>query len=291
MPLNPEMVGLRFPMFELSGNFAHVAPAGYGYAPGAGWSHGIMCNGNVQKLRISINHLAVRSLRFAIFVGSAVGWAIPATAAPSGGGSTQAPLISFNIASQPLESALAAFGNTTGEEVLYRTSLTAGRRSAKVQGLFTAKVALDTLLTGTGLIARYTTDNSFTITRQPVALRPKGDPAPSMSSELAKYGYFLGPAQAGILHAICSNPETRPGNYKISLKIWIGPSGAISDIALLASTGDSARDATIIGALQGQRVGPPPPAGMPQPIVMVIAPRSPDETGDCAPADGAEANP
>lgn len=187
--------------------------------------------------------------------------------------------ISFDIAAQPLEAALDAYGAASGVQVLYQTALTSGRRSANVQGLFTPKAALAVLLAGTGLAVRYTTEDSYTLVPQAAVASPRKVAAPP---DMATYGRFLGQAQARILEVLCRSAETRPGGYRITLKFWLDPSGAVLRSVLLDSTGSAQRDETILDALAHTRVGDAPPAQMPQPITMVIAARPPDLTGDCA---------
>ncbi|MEW6435564.1 MAG: TonB family protein [Pseudomonadota bacterium] len=210
-----------------------------------------------------------------------MGMAASARQNTDGGGLT-AP-ISFDIEAQPLEAALDAFGSATGIQVLYEASLAAGRRSTKVEGRFTPDIALGTLLIGTGLTARYTTDDAYTIVRKLPAADLAGKARLYAPPDFARYGHYLGLAQAGILDVLCRSAETRPGGYRLTLKFWIGPSGAIQKTALLDSTGNSSRDSAILGALEDTAVAAPPPADMPQPVTMMIARRSPDETGDCAP--------
>jgi hypothetical protein len=38
--------------------------------------------------------------------------------------------------------------------------------------------------------------------------------------------------------------------------------------------------------LDGLPLGVAPPAGLPQPVTLIILPRAPDVTQDCGPADG-----
>lgn len=190
----------------------------------------------------------------------------------------------FEIAPQPLEAALDAFSSISNVQVLYETSLTAERRSAELKGVFTPQAALDAMLAGTGLIAWHTTEDSYSLVRQQdgaLGSDISGRPPP----EIARYGRFLGAVQAALLETLCRRSETRPGRYKIALKFTVGSSGAVLQTSLLSSTGDRERDARIVGALEHLAVGEAPPAQLPQPITMVIAPRSPDETGDCASAD------
>jgi TonB family protein len=216
-------------------------------------------------------------------LGIAVAAMMPAWADANGTPTSQTAPISFDIGAQPLEAALDAYGAASGVQVLYRTSLTAGRHSARVHGVFMPEAALKVLLAGTGLTVRYTTNDSFTLVPQPV------DRSPAMAAtyrppDMMRYGDFLGAAQAGVLDVLCRNPETRPGRYRITIKFWVDPAGAVLKTALLASTGDAAHDDAIVDALSHMRVGEAPPADMPQPITMVISARPPDVTGDCAAA-------
>jgi TonB family protein len=236
------------------------------------------------------HHLTVTRLWLVALIGYAATWAVPAVASPSNNPAPPSRItpIPFNIPAQPLESALDAYGKISSEQVLYETSLTAGLRSTSVQGVFTPEAALSTLLTGTGLVARYTTMDAYTLMRAPA---PPSPGAPSIDADLVKYGPYLGAVQASILKAICETDGARPGAYQATLQFWIDPSGEITDVEVLTTTGDPDRDADILGALQNVTVGEGPPAGMPQPLTMAISPKSPNITGDCADADAAGGGP
>src|ERR1700737_4775934 len=54
----------------------------------------------------------------------------------------------FHIPAQPLASALQAYGQRTGIQVLYESNSAVGRSSAAVNGNFKPDAALDLLLTG-----------------------------------------------------------------------------------------------------------------------------------------------
>jgi hypothetical protein len=217
----------------------------------------------------------------AVFV--MVGTAASAAERVDGAGRDAA--IAFDVASEPLEQALDAFSSTSNMQVLYETSLTSGRRSTRIQGVFTPEAALDAMLAGTGLAAWHTTRDSFSlVVRRDVAALPDSDggrPPP----EITRYGHFLGIVQAGLLDTLCRSPRGRPGLYRIAVKFRIGPSGRILQTSLLSSTGDSDRDDEIVAALEHLTIAEAPPPELPQPITMVIAPRSPAATGDCASAD------
>jgi hypothetical protein len=233
----------------------------------------------LKKSEISIDPPWRRGLFLAACLGIVVETVMSARADERGSTTGDAAPISFDIAAQPLETALDAYGFASSVQVLYTTSLTAGRRSAKIRGILTPEVALRVLLAGTGLSARYTTDDSYTLVPQQEALGA-GTSAPDMS----RYGAFLGVAQAGVLDALCRNQETRPGSYRVTIKFWLNAAGAIAKTTLLDSTGDATRDDAIINALSHASISKVPPADLPQPITMVIVARTPDVTGDCTTA-------
>lgn len=223
-------------------------------------------------------------------VASAVLAMAGAAAAEQAGGREKAGSFAFDIVPQPLEAALDVFSSTSNVQVLYETSLTSGRHSANVQGVFTPEAALKAMLAGSGLIAWHTTQDSFSLVpRQNVA--SLGDNAPGRSPpEIARYGHFLGVVQAGLLDALCRNAQTRPGQYKVAIRFTVGSSGEVLLTSLVSSTGDRKRDAQIVAAVERLTVSEAPPSQLPQPITMVIAPRPPDLTGDCASADRMRAN-
>ncbi|PAM96970.1 hypothetical protein CJI59_37590, partial [Streptomyces sp. Alain-F2R5] len=79
---------------------------------------------------------------------------------------TRAP-IDFDIAAQPLVSALDAYSAATGLQVVYDATLAEGRRAQAVRGSMAADVALQLLLEDTGLVAVYAATNAFTIVPAP----------------------------------------------------------------------------------------------------------------------------
>jgi hypothetical protein len=183
--------------------------------------------------------------------------------------------VAYDIPSQSLGGALDVYAAASGAQVLYETSLTAGRTSAPVQGTFTPEAALRILLTDTGLTARRTDVDAITILREP----REAAEAPAIVPDAR----FLGALQAGILDALCRGGETRPGNYRMALQLWIGPAGGIQRASLLSSTGDEARDAALTSLLQKVSTGARPPPGLKQPVTLAIVPRSPLQQSECAP--------
>jgi hypothetical protein len=194
--------------------------------------------------------------------------------------------LDFNIPSQPLDSALQIYGDQAGVQVLYESQLAVDRRSAAVQGRFSAAAALDLLLSGTGLIVREVRPSSITIAlpaqrsdnAPPSLLRKPADlsigeirvHAPARSIETSGLQDYNAAIQLDIQKALKKNPRTRSGSYRAVLDLWIDPSQTIQRTALLQSTGDSTRDAAIAAALQGVTINHQPPPHTPQPIRIAV---------------------
>ena len=69
----------------------------------------------------------------------------------------------FNIASQPLGTALNAFAEATGWQVNVPTELITGRTSSGISGSYQPEEALQALLAGTGMTYRVTDTNAVTL--------------------------------------------------------------------------------------------------------------------------------
>jgi len=71
----------------------------------------------------------------------------------------------FNIAAQPLDSALSQFGALTGIQVIYDSNLSRSIRSNPVSGTLTPRAALERMLWSSGLSPRFTGGQTVTLTR------------------------------------------------------------------------------------------------------------------------------
>jgi hypothetical protein len=185
---------------------------------------------------------------------------------------TRAP-IDFDIAAQPLVSALDAYSAATGLQVVYDATLAEGRRAQAVRGSMAADVALQLLLEDTGLVAVYAATNAFTIVPAP---------APRQAASMRGFMPYLAAVQGRVEEAFCRSSLTAPGGYRIKFRFWIGHGGEVLQPQLLGSTDDRARDQAIAALLRSVVIGRPPPPDMPQPVMMAVSPRPPAETGDCA---------
>ena len=86
----------------------------------------------------------------------------------------QTDVQSFDIAPQPLSSALLAFAEQSGLEVLFDARVAQDQTSPGLRGSYTQEQALQRLLAGSGLSFRYVSANSVTLER-PVA-EPQSGP-------------------------------------------------------------------------------------------------------------------
>jgi hypothetical protein len=194
--------------------------------------------------------------------------------------------LDFNIPSQPLESALQAYGDQAGVQVLYESQLAVDRRSTAVNGKLPAATALGLLLSGTGLVVREARPSSITLAlptqRSDNALRqyPQGPAdlsigeirvrAPVRATETSGLQDYNAAIQMDIQKALKKNPRTRSGSYRAVLDLWIDPAQTIQRTALLQSTGDSNRDAAIAVALQGVTINHQAPPHTRQPIRVAV---------------------
>jgi outer membrane receptor protein involved in Fe transport len=70
---------------------------------------------------------------------------------------------SFDIPAQPVQTAISALGRQAGIQIIAARNATQGKRANAVRGNMTVTQALDRLLQGTGLVARQTGAQTFTV--------------------------------------------------------------------------------------------------------------------------------
>ncbi|MDE1172064.1 MAG: TonB C-terminal domain-containing protein [Parvibaculaceae bacterium] len=195
----------------------------------------------------------------------------PVTAAGQGDAAGHGGRFSFDIPPQPLASALDSYSAITGREIFCDGDLVLGRRSSEVSGMLTPDAALKALLRDSGFVPRVTGPHSFTVMPAP---QGEGTGPVIASSASDEYQRYFAAVQAGLRQAFCRNPETRPGTYRLVVKFWMAPSGAVQHSELLGSTGNRERDRAFGAALQTLRIAQPSPAGLPQPLTMAILPHT-----------------
>lgn len=186
----------------------------------------------------------------------------------------------FDIDDQSLASALRAFGEQSGIAVLFDDALVAGRLSRGVHGTASPHDALRILLLGTGLGARFSSTNAFTVTADATAPTPGVPDAPAMardgSPSLGQGDAFL--IQASIAQALCARQDTRPGGFRLALQLWIDGSGTVERASALAPSDDPARDRRVLAAVRSVRL-PPRLSGM-SPVTVLLVP-SPASNESC----------
>ena len=185
----------------------------------------------------------------------------------------------FDIPAQPLVSALNAYATAAHLELFYDGSLAVGRVSSAVHGILSPSAALQELLRGTDFVARLSDSDTMTIEAAP---GPADMQLAEVKSRSVGYSAYLATIQASLRDAFCHSPTTRTGAEDVLVRLWIAPSGMVSRAELLSSTGAGQRDAAYTAALLSLDVGVPPPPAMPQPVTMMILPRSSPEAAGCA---------
>lgn len=194
----------------------------------------------------------------------------------------------FDIPRLPLAAALSRFHAQTGQSLLYDDAIAEGRLAGPLQGERTPEAALRELLAGSGIVVRYTSQAAFMLMR-PEA--PDAGSAPAAAATgtasasaatAARRGYYT-ELQARVTAALCGDPATMPGSYRLALNLWIDAEAPVVERVLLHPTGNERRDARIAARLTGLALASAPPAGLAQPIALLILPRQPAQTGDCRP--------
>lgn len=181
------------------------------------------------------------------------------------------PAFQFSITAQPLAAALDAYSATTGLELFYDGELAIGQRSNAVQGLLASDAALRVLLAGSGLVARATGPNSFTIA-----------PGPPSRVANAVYRSYFAIIETRVSKVLCAHSATRPGAADLLIQLWIAATGTVQRALLLDAPADRTRENAFATALRGVEIGTAPPAGLPQPITMAILSRGVGEPTGCA---------
>lgn len=191
----------------------------------------------------------------------------------------------YDISAQELSRALEAFSRSSGMAVLVDRQLTRGRRSIGVQGRLTATQALNTLLVGTGLMARYVRADAFTL--QVAQVAPVPLPAGSTSTGGQVGSSYALAIQSAIERRLCASPLTRPGDYRALLQVWIGRDGAVQHSRLITSSGDTRRDAALVDSVQHLRIERSPPSSLRQPVTLLLVPDSSGKRMECTQQEGA----
>jgi TonB family protein len=233
------------------------------------------------------HHLKVCVSRNAWLIGCALHLTLTANVAYGQSGAQSATVgtrtlpagyVVFDIPAQSLISALETYSTITGREILYNGKLVVDRRSAAIDGAYTPQVALSMLLEGTGLSPRYMANDALMLQAVPRSMPRNLAANTAPSTVVARY---YGRVQSRLKTAFCVDDRTQPGEYHVAVSFWIGATGLVSDVELLGSTGEAARDAMIDRTLRTLAIDAPPPPGFAQPVTLVVAPWSVGMTHAC----------
>jgi len=221
--------------------------------------------------KIALLPLTGRHLLLVLWVVSAFVWPGGGATATRDGANQQ---MNFDIPSLPLFQALARYGEISGFAVLVDSDLAANRRSAAIKGRFDPYSALRYLLQGTGLNAHYAGASAFTlVAASPGTQREReaaggGDVStPGLGGH--RFGVFL---QQSLLRALCQTPQTRPGNYRAVIQIWLNAQGLVERVRLIDSTGSLQRDNAILKQIKGLRLAGEMRVRLPQPLTILVLP-------------------
>ena len=178
---------------------------------------------------------------------------------------------SFEIPAKPLSEALEAFSSISGYQILLADHEYARVISRSVKGVFTPRAALGEIIDGSGLVARFTSQQAAILVRDvargTLPVRP----------ELQLYDARL---QNDILNGLCGNSLTRPGRFRLAMDVWVASSGRLDRVELLSSTGEAERDRAIVAALTAMRL-PRPPLGLEQPTTLLLSSNSAGDARAC----------
>lgn len=185
----------------------------------------------------------------------------------------------FDLPAQPLPSALESYSVASGWQVIYSGKLAAGQRSSEVKGDFTPGNALRMLLAGTGLMPQYKAEDGAILVPDPMATLSHAEIADDVDPSFKSY---YGHIQAKLERAFCASPQIRNGAYRVSFGFWIGPSGTVTRMVLLSSSGRADIDDGFSRVVRSLPIGVPPPAGFAQPVVLLV---TPELVGKCDAAE------
>ena len=191
-------------------------------------------------------------------------------------------IVRFDLPAQPLDAALVAFGEVTGYSVLVSRQLAAGRVAAPVRGGYTPTEALQRLLVGTQLGARFSGSNAFTLLAladAPVAPVPAPAEAAPATPPLQGYAAIV---QRSLTRALCRLHPDAFGRYRLAFQLWLDERGRVRAVHVLEPSGVEQRDRAVLQRLRSLLMDGAPPAGLPQPLTILLTPR-PDPDADCAP--------
>ena len=198
----------------------------------------------------------------------------PAAAAP-----VRQPVMDFDIPRQPLHQALQRYSRVTGRSLLYDSKVVRGRMSSLVRGRYGAQDALRLLIAGTGMTARYTSNDAFVLVPEPRRAGPGSAPETAGALAASARQRYYAQVQRRVLAALCADRRTRPGNYRLALRFHIDGAHAITQLEVHAA-GRPELETSVRTRLTGLALGSAPPGQLGQPLTLLVQP-SANPGGEC----------
>lgn len=187
--------------------------------------------------------------------------------------------ILFDIPAQPLADALNAYSEATGIELYYDGTLSLDRRSTAVHGMLSPSAALAKLLKGTGCVPRTTGPGAISIvSAPPTPLAPAVIPL----RDLRQYAPYFALLQERLSQILCQSDGASANRDRIVFKFWVDALGRITHIEILNAGNDRERNQEILSTAEGLAVGKPPPADMPEPLIMAVYPPQAGDAAGCS---------
>jgi protein TonB len=91
----------------------------------------------------------------------------------------------------------------------------------------------------------------------------------------SKYGWYYAKVAADLEEAFRKHKRMSSAATRVELRVWTDPSGRISRVQLIRSTGDPDLDA-VIQSVVGLRLREPPPRDIPMPMIARLTARRPE---------------
>ncbi|OYW44765.1 MAG: hypothetical protein B7Z08_08370 [Sphingomonadales bacterium 32-68-7] len=180
-------------------------------------------------------------------------------------------------AQPPLGDALEEFSRRFSFDIVYPESLVHGLRAGPVTSAASPHRALDQLLRGTGLVARFTRPDAIILepagatsapdmTLDALEVRPPTSAADASAYEW--YGQRLLEASLDILRK-STGLAAKP--YDLFVYVWVDGAGKVTDLRVYAGTGEEREAGVASDVLRALALPTPPPRDMPQPVGLRIA--------------------
>lgn len=177
----------------------------------------------------------------------------------------------FDLPAQSLPLSLQAFSEQTGISILVTSDRIKDKNASAVRGRYAPDQALDRLLHGTGLRSRRLGESGLTLVPVPEPGEAAGETS-STSSMPARYTRSL---QQSVLSGLCRRLPEQVGRFRLLVQLWTDQRGRITRVHIPDSEAE-ARHGDAVRAGFSELTLPTPPAGMPQPLTLLLRPGTPE---------------